>query len=204
MTDARLDYPATTRNRAPILAALQAHLPAGGGLLLEVASGSGQHGAWMVAQLPGWRWQPTDPEAAARESIAAWRAHSGAPGLLPPLALDVRAPAWPVAAAEAIFCANMVHIAPWDCTLGLLDGAGRTLAPGGRLLLYGPFKVGGAHTAPSNAAFDESLRRRDPQWGVRDREAVEAAAAAAGLAVIARESMPANNQLLVFLRHDSA
>lgn len=198
--DLRLDYPATGRNRAPILAVLQRVLPATGGVLLELASGSGQHGAWMVEQLPGWRWQPTDVQPEALASIESWRLHSGSQRLLPPLRVDVRAQDWPVEAVQAVFCANMIHIAPWSCTLGLFAGVGRVLDPGGVLVLYGPYKVGGVHTAPSNAAFDASLRARDPSWGVRDREAVEELAESVGLRLVDQVDMPANNQILVFRR----
>jgi SAM-dependent methyltransferase len=198
--DLRLDYPATGRNRAPIFAVLQRVLPDGGGTLLELASGSGQHGAWMVAQLPGWHWQPTDVQPEALDSIASWRRHAGVERLLPPVRLDVRAESWPVERVQAVFCANMIHIAPWSCAEGLFAGVGRVLDPGGVLVLYGPFKVGGVHTAPSNAAFDASLRARDPSWGVRDREAVEQLAGTVGLRLVEQVDMPANNQILVFQR----
>lgn len=187
---------ATLRNRDPILAVLRRWLPERG-LVVEVAAGSGEHAAYFAPHFPGLDWQPTDADEAALTSIAAWRAECGAPNLHPPLRLDVRQP-WPVERAEAIFCANMIHIAPWDCALALVAGAGRVLIPGGLLILYGPFRIGGAHTAPGNAAFDADLRRRDPAWGVRDLEAVVEAAQAAGLDHLDTVAMPANNLTVVW------
>ena len=189
-------YPATARNRDPILAVLQRVLPSRG-LLLEVASGSGEHAVHFAAHLPDLVFQPTDPAAEARESIEAWRVHEGRPNVRPPLALDAAASTWPVEAAEAVLCVNMVHISPWAATLGLLEGAARILPPGGPLVLYGPYRIGGAHTAPSNASFDASLRARDPRWGVRDLERVLEEAAARGLAHEETVPMPANNQTVV-------
>lgn len=189
--------PACERNRAPILEQLQALLPPSG-LVLEIASGSGQHAVHFAAGLPGLRWQPTDADPVALASVAAWRAEAALPNLLPPLALSVLEP-WPIAQADAIFCANMVHISPWECTLALLAGAARVLPPGGRLVLYGPYRRDGQMVA-SNVAFDESLRRRDPRWGVRDLEALLAAATGFSLERIVE--MPANN-LIVSLSRDA-
>lgn len=189
---------ATQRNREPILAVLRRWLPATG-LVLEVAAGTGEHAAWFAPRFPALDWQPTDADAGALASIAAWRAEVDAANLRVPLRLDVRAE-WPVARADAIFCANMIHIAPWDCALALMAGAGRVLSPGGVLVLYGPFRVGGRATAPSNEAFDADLRARDPAWGVRDLEAVGAAAQAAGLDHLETVPMPANNLSVVWRR----
>jgi SAM-dependent methyltransferase len=190
--------PAAERNRDPILAVLRRVLPARpGALVLEVASGSGQHALHFAAALPHLRWQPSDQDPVARDSVAAWRAEAGLDNLLPPLFLDVRGP-WPVAAADAIFCANMIHISPWACTLALLSGAAAVLPPGSPLVLYGPYRRGGAHTAPSNAAFDASLRARDPAWGVRDLE--EVVAQARGFALDEVVEMPANNLTVVLRR----
>ncbi|PHK95333.1 SAM-dependent methyltransferase [Pseudoroseomonas rhizosphaerae] len=195
----RISSPAALRNREPILAVLRRHLPPTG-LLLEIASGGGEHAVHFAAGLPGWTVQPTDPTPEARASIAAWAAEAALPNLRPPLALDVRAAPWPVARADAVLCVNMVHIAPWSATPALMAGAALCLPPGAPLLLYGPFRRGGAHTAPGNAAFDESLRQRDPRWGVRDLEAVTDEAVAAGFHPGAVEEMPANNLVVLFRR----
>ncbi len=198
--DPRRDAPATGRNREPILAVLARLLPTPG-LVLEIASGTGQHAAFFASRLPHVEWQPSEPDAGAFASIEAWaeeaRAAAGA-RVRPPVKLDARALAWPIENCGAIFNANMIHISPWEVCLGLLAGAGRVLTAEGPLVLYGPYRVDGAHTADSNAAFDTSLRGRDPSWGVRDLEEVEAAAAAQGLDLEERVPMPANNQLLVF------
>jgi SAM-dependent methyltransferase len=191
--------PAVARNREPILSVLRGVLPARG-LVLEVASGTGEHAAFFAAALPDLVWQPSDPDPDHRRSIAAHRALSGLPNLRSPLELDAAAPEWPADRAGAVVAINMVHIAPWAATAGLMAGAGRILGEGGLLFLYGPFKEGGAHTAPSNAAFDESLRARDPEWGVRDREVVEAEADRRGLVLAERVAMPANNLSLIFRR----
>ncbi len=196
--DERLDYPATRRNREPILEVLTRVLPSSG-CVLEIASGSGQHHVFFAGSLPGLQWQPTDLDPAGLASIEAWQASSGLDNVLPPLRLDVLEP-WPVQRAEAVFCANMVHISPWACTLGLLDGAASVLGEGGRLVLYGPYKIGGEHTAPSNESFDRSLRSRDSSWGVRDLEELVEQAAGRGLVFVERVAMPANNLILVFER----
>lgn len=190
--------PATERNREPIRGVLAEYLPERG-LVLEIASGSGEHAVYMAAALPGLRWQPTDAAPDALASIEAWRLEAGLPNVLPPVALDVTAPVWPVAAADAIVCINMVHIAPWEAALALLDGAERTLPMDGVLYLYGPFRRAG-ETAPSNETFDCWLRARDPRWGVRDMLELAAAAQERGLALEHVLPMPANNHSLVFRR----
>lgn len=187
----RLYFPATERNREPILAVLTRVLPKGA-LVLEVASGSGEHAAYFAARLDV-TWQPSDPDPDHRASIDEWCA-----GLCPPaLDLDVEKP-WPLKRADVVFCANLVHIAPWEASLGLLDGASKLLAPGGLLVLYGPFRRHGAHTSPSNEAFDASLRSRDAAWGVRDLD--EIAATATAFALVEVVAMPSNNLTAVFRR----
>ncbi|MGH1572022.1 DUF938 domain-containing protein [Methylobacterium sp. P31] len=194
-----LTAPAVAGNRDAILDVLREVLP-GSGTVLEIASGSGEHAAHIASALPGLTWLPSDPDPASRRSVAAHTARSGATNILPPLDLDAAAAQWPVTRAAAIVCINMIHIAPWAAAQGLMAGAGRTLAEGGVLFLYGPFREGGRHTAPSNAAFDESLRGRDPLWGVRDLESVSAEAAKHGLMLSRRVAMPANNLSLIY-RH---
>jgi SAM-dependent methyltransferase len=197
--DPRRHSPAAERNGPPILAALQRLLPPTG-VMLEIASGTGQHAAFLSAGLPGWQWQPSDFDAAALPSIAAWC--EGLAGVRPPITLDVRDAAWPgvPARVDAIYCANMIHIAPWACTAGLMQGAARHLAPDGLLITYGPYVVDGEPPAPSNLAFDADLRARNPDWGLRRLGDVAEAAAAAGLRLRERIDMPANNQLLVWVR----
>lgn len=198
--DGRLHAPATLRNRAPIAAVLARWLPARG-CVLELASGTGEHALHFAAGFPDLVWQPSDPDPAHRRSIAAYRRTATAANLRAPLDLDVTAPAWPLEGpVEAMVCCNMIHIAPWAAAEGLFAGAGRYLKPGGGLYLYGPFTRDGRHTAPSNAAFDTSLRAQDPAWGVRDLEAVAALAAAASLAAPLIETMPANNLSLWFAK----
>ncbi|WP_454766955.1 DUF938 domain-containing protein [Cupriavidus campinensis] len=194
---ARRMAPATERNREPILGVLRQVLPATG-TVLEIASGTGQHAVHFAAALPGITWQPSDPDATWRESITAWTAHAGLSNVLPPLAIDVRAEPWGIDAVAAIVCINMIHISPWAATEALFAGAGSRLGPGGVLFLYGPYRRDGAHTAPSNAAFDAQLRAADAEWGVRDMEAVIALGAAQGMACDAPIPMPANNFSLVF------
>ncbi|BFG76985.1 DUF938 domain-containing protein [Paraburkholderia terrae] len=193
----RQHAPSAERNREPILAVLERVLPATG-TVLEVASGTGQHAIHFAAALPHLVWQPSDLDDEARASIAAWTAHSGLANVRPPLALDVRDASWGIEAAAAIVCINMIHISPWASAQALIGGAGRLLGPGGVLFLYGPYRRGGAHTAPTNAAFDEQLQRRNPAWGVRDMEAVVALADAAGFDADEPVEMPANNFSLVF------
>ena len=199
MDDARSRSPAAERNRAPILAELRRLLPVHG-LALEIAAGSGQHAAHFAAALPGWRWLPTDAEARSLASIDAWCA--GLSNVLPAQRLDVVGPVWSAAPAEvdAIFCANLLHIAPWPACAGLMAGAARHLARHGLLLVYGPFFVDGEAPAPGNVAFDADLRSRHAEWGVRRLADVLVQAGAAGLAQRERVAMPANNQLLVFER----
>ena len=194
--------PAADRNKGPILAALQGLLPAQG-RLLELAAGTGQHAVHCAAGLPGWQWLPTDPSPDAVASVQAWAQMHPAPGLLPALPLDVLQQPWhlPDAARfDAIFCANMLHIAPWACCNALMQGAAQWLVPGGQLITYGPYFVEGEPAAPGNTAFDADLQARNPAWGIRWLHAVQAEAAAAGLHWVQRLAMPANNQLLVFRR----
>ncbi|MDB5424567.1 MAG: hypothetical protein JWQ29_1983 [Phenylobacterium sp.] len=195
--DARIS-PSTARNREPILAVLAARLPQGA-RVLEIASGAGEHAVFIAGALTHLRWRPSDPDPEARASIAAWRAHSGLANLEAPLALDAaNASTWPEAPVDAIVCINMIHISPWAAAEGLMAGAGRLLAPGGKLFLYGPYIEAGVATAPSNLAFDQSLRARNPAWGLRDLADVQALAAANGLAFAERIVMPANNLTVAF------
>ena len=195
--DGALTSPSTARNREPILAVLRRVLPARG-VVLEIASGTGEHAVHFATALPDLTWQPSDRDPDALRSIAAHRAGAGLPNLLPPLELDVTATSWPLERADAIVSINMIHIAPWRAAVALMAGAGRLLAPGGVLYLYGPFKQDGRHTAPSNAEFDASLRARDPEWGVRDVGEVAELADQHGLALVEQAAMPANNLSLVF------
>lgn len=198
-TPSRRSAPAAIRNRDPILAVLRQHLPARG-LVLEVASGSGEHATHFATALPGLVFQPSDPDPGARASIDAWAAEAQLPNQRPALVLDATAQPWPVLAADAVVCINMIHIAPWAAAQGLLRGAAAILPPGAPLVLYGPFRQGGAHTAPSNAAFDADLRARNPGWGIRDLEEVAALAAAHGFGAPVVAQMPANNLTIVFRR----
>jgi SAM-dependent methyltransferase len=197
--DARRFAPAVARNKVAITEVLARHLPAAG-LVLEIASGSGEHALHFAAHFPALGFQPTDPDAAALDSIAAWQAEAQLPNLLLPLMLDVMADAWPVQKADAVLCINMIHIAPWEATAALMRGAARVLPRDGILFLYGPFKQGGQHTAHSNAEFDAGLRAQDAQWGVRDLGAVAEIASAAGFAAPVVEEMPANNLSVIFRR----
>ncbi len=189
--------PSALRNRDPILAVLRRVFPSQG-LVMEIASGTGEHAVHFAAGLPGVTWQPSDRDPDALRSVAAHRAAAGLTNLLAPIVLDVTAPSWPVARADAMTCINMIHIAPWAASEGLMAGARRVLTPGGVLTLYGPYKIEGRHTAPSNAAFDESLRARNPEWGIRDLDAVRELAGRHGLEFVERIEMPANNQCVVF------
>jgi hypothetical protein len=204
MTDRRFEdaqtSPAVARNRDPILAILRRVLPAHG-TVLEIASGTGEHAVYFAAALPHLTWQPADLDPNALRSISAYRACAQLPNLLPPLELDAASPVWPVASADAMVSINMIHIAPWTAAEGLMAGAERILRGGDMLYLYGPFKENGRHTAPSNAAFDASLRTRNPHWGVRDASEVSDLARRHGLALVERVAMPANNLSLVFRRH---
>jgi Protein of unknown function (DUF938) len=197
--DPRRHSAAAERNRAPILAELQRLLPASG-LLLEVASGTGQHAAFCSAGLPGWEWQPSEFDAASLPSISAWCA--GLDRVRPALQLDVLQPHWPGVPllVDAVFCANLIHIAPWACCVGLMQGAARHLSAAGLLVTYGPYLEDGVPTSPGNLAFDADLRARNPAWGLRRREDVAQAAAQAGLVLRERVAMPANNLLLAWGR----
>jgi hypothetical protein len=202
-TDARRHSLAAERNGPHILAALQRLLPPAG-LLLEIASGSGQHAAFCSPGLPGWDWQPSDFDAEALPSIAAWC--EGLARVRPPIRLDVTGASWPDAPpqVDAIYCANMIHASPWATTPGLMQGAARHLAPRGLLITYGPYLVDGQPTAPSNLEFDAWLHQRDPRWGLRRLSDVQAQAAAAGLVLRETLAMPANNLLLVWARAEAA
>lgn len=196
-----LASPAAIRNAGPILQRLHAHLPKTG-RVLEIAAGSGQHAIAFSTALPGLEWTPSDPSPEARASIAAWAAEAGARNLRPPLALDcLDARTWPEARFDAVVCINMIHISPWAAAEGLMTLAERVLTrPGGLLYLYGPYREAEVPLAPSNEAFDISLKARDPAWGLRDRDAVVALARSHGLALTLRTDMPANNISLLFRR----
>ena len=195
MTDgARLFAPAAARNRDPILDVLRRILPETG-TVLEVASGTGEHAVHFAAALLGLVFQPSDPDPARRASIDDWAA--GMSNVRPAIALDASVDAWPTSLA-AVLCFNMIHIAPWAAAEGLLRGAGAALGQGAPLVLYGPFRRNGAHTAASNAEFDDSLRARDASWGVRDLEAVTALAQAAGFGEAEVVEMPANNLTVIY------
>lgn len=173
------------------------------GLVLEVASGTGEHAVHFARHLPALVWQPSDPDPDSRASIAGWRDAERLTNVLPPLDLDVMSFPWPVAHADAVACINMVHIAPWAATEALMKGAARILPPGGVLYLYGPYKRNGRHTAPSNAAFDRDLCARNPAWGVRDLDDVAKTALTHGLHLRETVEMPSNNQSVLFVRKDS-
>jgi len=197
VTDSRLVSPAADRNKQSILDVLRRVLPKSG-LVLEIAAGSGQHSVHFSRALPMLTWQPSDPDAAARESIAAWAEAEALPNLMPPVALDVRATPWPVERADAIVCINMIHISPWEATLALFAGARNILPEHGVIYLYGAYRRGGAHTAPSNEAFDGWLRAQDPAWGVRGLEEVVKVAEAETFELVETTAMPANNFSVVF------
>jgi SAM-dependent methyltransferase len=206
--DGRLDAPAFHRNHQAIWAVLQPFLAGKSGDVVEAGSGTGQHVVDFARRSPEITWWPSDLNEQHLKSIAAWRAHAELPNIRPPLRIDLSDPAWCSQMHDgsgpgellAVFCANVIHIAPWRVAEGLFAGAGRYLRADGRLFLYGPFKRDGKHTAPSNAAFDISLRDRDPEWGVRDIADLEKLAAGAGLALTDIAEMPANNLILVFAR----
>ncbi len=195
---------AAARNLPPILEALRPHLP-GAGLALEVASGTGQHAAGFARALPAWTWQPTEAHEVAQQAIRDWT--HDVPNVRPPVLLDVCAGPWPAASAghvDLVFCANMLHISPWATCAALMQGASQQLKPGGLLAVYGPFLEADVPTAPSNEAFDADLRQRNPAWGIRTREAVDEAAASAGLAGPTRIAMPSNNLLLLWRKPGAA
>ncbi len=189
--------PATLRNRDAILAVLQELLPETG-LVLEVASGTGEHSVHFARALPGLTWQPSDPDPGARESIAAWIAAEGLDNIRAPLALDAASDGWPIARASAMLCINMIHISPWEATQGLMRGAARLLDSGAPLYLYGPYRRPDRPLEPSNAAFDQDLRRRDPRWGLRNLDDVTQCAADHGLERLGIVEMPANNLSVIF------
>ena len=201
MTEPRFS-PAAERNQQPILEVLQRLLPAQG-RALEIASGTGQHVAWFARHLPQWDWQPTDADAPALNSIDARIAQGALRNVRPPLLLDVMSPVWlpeGTGAFDAIYCANMLHIAPWDTCAALMQGSVRHLAPTGQLILYGPFLEDGVATAASNLRFDQDLRAQNPAWGLRPLREVQAQATDAGLQLAQRIAMPANNLVLVWTR----
>jgi uncharacterized protein DUF938 len=196
--DGRRFAPATARNRGPILAVLERVLPPRG-LVLEISSGTGEHAVTFAQRLPELVFQPSDADPDALESIEAWRRHAGLTNVREAVVLDVHRTPWPLRERPAaILCINMIHIAPWSACLALFDGAASWLAPGGPLVLYGPYREGGVHTAPSNEEFDASLQARDARWGVRDLDEVAAEAAARGLTLEEVVVMPANNRTVVF------
>ena len=198
-SDPRLYHPHVARNREPILDVLRRVLPARG-LVLEVASGSGEHAAFFANGLPSVSWQPSDMDAKALASVAAFQSNSGAPNLLAPLRLDVTAAQWPIERADAIVNCNMIHISPWAACEGLIAGAERILPVGGILYLYGPYRIDGRHTAPSNEEFDANLRGRNAAWGIRDLGDVTALATRHGLTLVETVQMPANNLSVIFRR----
>lgn len=191
--------PAAARNVGPIGDVLADWLPAGG-LVLEIASGTGEHAIAFASRFPHLEWQPSDPDPEALASIEAWRAE-GSPNLRPAVRIDTRSDSWPIDAADVILCINMVHISPWESALGLLDGVQRVLGAGGSLILYGPWIETAVETAPSNLAFDQSLRARNSEWGLRLVEDFAAEAATRGLVLGGRREMPSNN---IMLRFDKA
>jgi len=195
----RQTAPAVARNREPILEVLKGWLPnKKGSLILEIASGTGEHAVFFAPHFPESTWQPTDQDTSAKASIAAWIDEAGASNVFLPLSLDVSDARWPVDKAEAMVCINMIHISPWACTEALMAGAARTLTPGGVLATYGPYKREGRHTAPSNAEFDASLKSRNPDWGIRDLDDVAIEARKNGLACKEIVEMPANNFCVLF------
>ena len=198
-SDARRCAPHVARNAEPIADVLRTSLPAEG-LVLEIASGSGEHALLFARAFSHLLWQPTDADPVGLRSIDAWRAAEGVPNLLAPVHLDASSAEWPVEHADAILCINMVHISPWSATQGLMAGAGRLLPPGAPLYLYGAYRQEGVPTAPSNEAFDQSLKSRNPSWGLRNLEDVVAEAGRHGLALESVVPMPANNLSVVFRR----
>lgn len=190
-------WPAPDRNKAPILEVLSRVFPKQG-RALEIASGSGQHAVHFATHLPGLTWIPSDVDEDNLASVRAWRAEAQLDNLAAAQRIDVCEASWGIDAVDAVFNANMIHIAPWACAEGLARGAGRYLRSFGVLVIYGPFRIGGEHTATSNAAFDADLQRRNPAWGVRDLESFAELCAHAGLTLEERVPMPANNQALVF------
>ncbi|HVF83462.1 MAG TPA: DUF938 domain-containing protein [Sphingomicrobium sp.] len=199
----KLRSPAVARNTRPIADVLAEWLPVEG-TLLEVASGSGEHAVVFAREFSNRLWQPSDPDSAALASIEIWRVEEGSPNLLAPFRLDASAPEWSVTRADAVVAINLVHISPWKTSLGLLDGAARILPAGGPLILYGPWRSAGQPLEPSNLAFDQSLKARDPEWGIREVEVFSQAARERGLQLIEQRAMPANNRMLLFRRSQVA
>ena len=195
----RREAPAVARNSEPLAGVLDRELPARA-KVLEVASGTGEHAVFMARRFPDWVWQPSDPDLDALSSIDGWREHSGLANVKPGLRLNASDENWPVHSADAVLCINMIHISPWKATEGLLSGSARLLEPGAPLVLYGPYFEDEVETAPSNLTFDDSLRSRDPRWGIRRRETVDTLAQDCGFARTARYEMPANNLTLVYRR----
>lgn len=195
----RREAPAAARNRQPILEVLQPRLPATG-LVLEIASGTGEHVVHYAAARPQLMFQPSDPDADARASVDDWVQTLGLNNVRPAIEIDVTRTTWPVERADAVLCCNMIHIAPWEATVGLVGGAARLLSRGGLFYLYGPYRRDGRHTAPSNEAFDNDLKRRNPAWGVRDLETVVDLARTHGFSAPDIVEMPANNLSLLFNR----
>jgi hypothetical protein len=195
---ARRSAPAALRNREPIADVLGAWLPSSG-LVLEVASGTGEHAVHFAERFPALEWQPSDRDEAALSSITAWRAEAALPNLRTPIELDAAATDWPIQSADGVMSINMVHISPWESALGLIAGAAHILSAGAPLILYGPWLAGDVQTAPSNLAFDADLKRRDSRWGLRRVEDF-AAAAEASFEFADGRSMPANNMMLLFRR----
>lgn len=191
--------PAAERNRQPILDVLRRVLPHRG-VVLEVASGTGQHARFFSERLTDLDWQPSDASTEALRSIGAWVDDAARPNLRAPVQLDVRWPTWPVDRADAVICINMIHISPWEASEALFRGAARLLPQDGPLITYGPYRLHGAHTAPSNAAFDESLRSRNSTWGVRDVDELTELAGQNGFSLASRFDMPANNMTLHWRR----
>ena len=191
--------PATARNSQPLAEVLARELPASG-TVLEIASGSGEHAVFMARRFPALDWQPSDRDAEALASVDAWAAETRLANLRPAMALDAAAPDWPNVSADALLCVNMLHISPWDAVVGLFAGAGRVLGSGAPLVLYGPFVEPDVETAASNHAFDQSLRQRDPAWGLRSTADLDRLAAGHGVTRTARCAMPANNLVLVYRR----
>jgi len=188
--------PAALRNREPVADVLVDWLPESG-LVLEIASGTGEHAIYFAERFPAVKWQPSDVHADALSSIAAWREAARLPNIGEPLALDAGSANWPIEKADAVLSINMVHISPWESALGLIAGASRILSPGAPLILYGPWLKDDIEAAASNLAFDADLKRRDPRWGLRRVEDFAAAAASKGLELVETRTMPANNLMLL-------
>ncbi len=198
-SDTRQHAPAAARNREPIAAVLREWLPESG-LVLEVASGTGEHAVHFARCFPELEWQPSDPSSAALASILAWQRAEGLANLRQPIAFDACDLPWPVARADALLCINMAHISPWEASLALIEGATQVLSDSAPLILYGPWIVEGISTAPSNLAFDADLRARNPSWGLRRVSDFAAAAEQRGLLLVGERLMPANNMMLQFRR----